>query len=801
MGNAVLEIGRSLHDKSEIRIEALEVLLGGYPHGHARPGLVNLIQAPPHQFLAESTPSDVLRRHHPADAHLIGIRHPSWQQSGVGQDGPTLRSRLLLGLHPQMKAESILVVEVLVDAILLHDENFRTDPEQGIQLVPVQSRPRHAPPIVSSFSLRIHGRKIALLPRYFCAMAGGNVLSVEGLTKRFGERLIFEDLHFGLDRGQKAALVARNGTGKSTLMKVLLDLEAPDTGTVTFAGDVRIAHLSQDHGLDVDRTILANLFAADNAAMRAIRQYEEATKREDADALQSAYDAMDRADAWSYEAQAKEILGKLGLHDTDRFVDNLSGGEKRRVALAKCLIEQPDLLLLDEPTNHLDLGMIEWLEGYLARAKTTLLMVTHDRFFLEVVCDTILELENFTLHKYPGNWSYFLEKKSERSANEHAQRDRARSIMRRELEWVRATPQARTGKSKSRLDAFKGLKKKASVRLEEDEVRLELDPARLGGKILELHRVRKAYTEDKVILDGWTYHFKPGERVGLVGDNGAGKSTLIHLMTGEDIPDGGKVVIGDTVVFGHFSQEPPNFDEGMKVIEALYEIAEFMPLKKGKKLSAGQLLERFLFPRHRHHDFIHKLSGGERKRLHLLRVLMANPNFLVFDEPTNDLDVFTLGILEEFLLDFPGCLLLVSHDRYFMDKLVDHVFVLDGLGGVRDFPGNYTQYRTKADGEEKAQSARDAVAAKLESDRKAAENSSGRKGDYSQRLSYNEQREYDGLEDVIAALETEKTQLESALSAPDLDHEEVTRLANRLGEVTADIETKTERWIELDERA
>ena len=631
-------------------------------------------------------------------------------------------------------------------------------------------------------------------------MAGGNVLSVEGLTKRFGERLIFEDLHFGLDQGQKAALVARNGTGKSTLMKVLLGVEGADAGKVTFSGKAKIAHLSQEHGLDLDRTILDNLFHADNAAMRAIRNYEEATKGDDAEALQKAYDDMDRADAWSYEAQAKEVLGKLGLHETDRFVDKLSGGEKRRVALAKCLIEQPDLLLLDEPTNHLDLGMIEWLEGFLAQSKTTLLMVTHDRFFLEVVCDTIFELDSFGLHKYPGNWSSFLEKKSERSANEHAQRDRARSIMRRELEWVRATPQARTGKSKSRLDAFQDLKSRAGVRLEEDEVRLELDPARLGGKILEMHKVRKSYGE-RVILDGWTYHFKPGERVGLVGDNGAGKSTLIRLMTAEDQPDGGKVVLGDTVVFGHFSQEPPQFDEGMKVIEALNEIADFMPLKKGRKLSAGQLLERFLFPRNRQHDFIHKLSGGERKRLHLLRVLMANPNFLVFDEPTNDLDVFTLGILEEFLLDFPGCLLLVSHDRYFMDKLVDHVFVLDGNGGVRDFPGNYTQFRTAADAEEKAEANLKAAQAKEEAAKKAALGPAAPKGDYSQRLSYNEKREYNGLEEVIAQLESDKSALEAEMASPNLGHEDMAKLAVQLGKVTDDIEAKTERWIELDERA
>ena len=425
-------------------------------------------------------------------------------------------------------------------------------------------------------------------------------------------------------------------------------------------------------------------------------------------------------------------------------------------------------------------------------------MITHDRFFLEVVCDTIFELDQFTLHKYPGNWSDFLEMKSERSSNEHAQRDRARSIMRRELEWVRATPQARTGKSKSRLDAFKDLKASG-----QRAARGRRGPAGIGPGPPGRKDPRGAQGPQSLRAEGHPrgldLPLQAGERVGLVGENGAGKSTLIRLLTGEDEPDGGKVVIGDTVVFGHFSQEPPEFEDGMKVIEALYDIAEFMPLKKGKKLSAAQLLERFLFPRHRHHDFIYKLSGGERKRLHLLRVLMANPNFLVFDELTNDLDVFTLGILEEFLLDFTGCLLLVSHDRYFMDKLVDHVFILDG-DGVRDFPGNYTQYRMAADEEEKVESAKRAAAAKAEA-AKQAESASAPKGDYSQRLSYNEKREYEGWKTSSPDSSPRKSELETAMSAAGLDHEEMGRLATRLGEVTADIEAKTERWIELDERA
>jgi len=648
-------------------------------------------------------------------------------------------------------------------------------------------------------------------------MASDNVLSVERLSKRFGERTIFEELTFGLSKGTKCALVARNGTGKSTLMKILMGAETADTGRVTFEGQVRVAHLDQDHGLDVNLSIIDNLFIADNDAMRAIRSYEAAIESEDATILQEASDAMDMADAWSYEAQAKEILGKLDLHDTSRVVGNMSGGERRRVALAKVLIQDADLLLLDEPTNHLDLGMIEWLEHHLSTSNTTLLMITHDRFFLEVVCNEILELDGEKLHRYKGNWSYFLEKKAERQANDHAQRSRARSVMKRELEWVRSTPQARTTKSKSRLDAFDHLKKRASVRLEDDELTLGLDPHRMGGKIVEFHKVSKGFG-GRTLLDQWTLHMKRNDRVGLVGPNGSGKSTLLGMMTGTLKPDMGKVVIGETIRFGHFTQEPTIFDPEMKVIEAVLDIAEYMPLKKGQKLSAAQLLERFLFPRSTHHQFIRKLSGGERKRLQMLRVLMANPNFLVLDEPTNDLDVFTLGILEEFLLEFPGCLVVVSHDRYFMDKMVDHVWVLGEGGTVRDFPGNYTQYRATTDAADKmaAEKKREAKAnkkAKVPAGGQSKSGSSNGQGGqngksasqsnnkYSDRLSFKEQYEYDHLEGEIEGLETRRKALETELSAEASNHDKVLEISENLGTVVKEIDEKTGRWIELSERA
>ena len=628
-------------------------------------------------------------------------------------------------------------------------------------------------------------------------MQVSNALSVEGLTKRFGERLLFEGITFGLSQGQKAALVARNGTGKSTLLGALTGREPADEGTVSFEAGIRWALLDQDPGLDPDQTILDNLYSGDNEAVRALHAYESAVAQGlEGDALQRAYDAMDRFGGWDFEARAREVLGRLNLHDLERRVGTLSGGEQRRIALAKVLIEEPDLLFLDEPTNHLDLEMIAWLERHLAQSNTTLLMVTHDRYFLENVCDSIYELDDQTLYLYKGNYSYFLEKRAERQENALAQRDRARRTMRRELEWMRQTPAARTGKSKARIDAFYELKAKARVRLEDDPMHIALNPARMGGKLVEFHKVGHGFG-DRELFGGVNHHFKKSERLGIVGANGAGKSTLLDLLVGLETPRNGKVVIGETVVFGHYSQHGADFPDGLKVIDAVREIAEFMPLQKGAKLSAVQLLERFLFPRPMHHMQISVLSGGEKKRLHLLQVLMRNPNFLILDEPTNDLDIFTLQVLEEFLLDFPGCLIIVSHDRYFMDRLVEHIWVLgeDGQTTIRDYPGNYTQYRLAR--EEALREAQRAAAAATKPTSTSAPEV---KNDYSQRLSYKEKFEFEQLPDHIEALETEKLELTSQLESTN-DHERILEISARLTEVVADLDEAEMRWLELSERA
>lgn len=624
-----------------------------------------------------------------------------------------------------------------------------------------------------------------------------NLLSVERLTKRYGERLLFEDLTFGLAEGQKAALVARNGTGKSTLLRALCGVEPADSGRISFEAGVQWSFLTQDPGLDAEKTILENLQSGGHPAVEALRAYESALEHsEDTDRLARATDAMDRCGGWDYEARMREVLGQLDLHDLERRAGLLSGGEQRRIALARVLIEAPDLLFLDEPTNHLDLEMIGWLEKKLASSKTTLLMVTHDRYFLENVCDTILELDDTTLYRYKGNYSYFLEKKSERQENALAARDRARRTMRRELDWMRSTPSARTGKSKARIDRFYDLKARARVRLEEDPMHIALNPERLGGKIIELHKVGMGFG-DRKLFEGLTHHFKRSERIGIVGANGTGKSTLLDLIVGAADPTAGKVVIGETVVFGHYSQHGADFPDELKVIDAVREIAEFMPLKGGQKITAGQLLERFLFPRPMHHQFIRLLSGGERKRLHLLQVLMRNPNVLILDEPTNDLDIFTLQVLEEFLLDFPGCLIIVSHDRYFMDRLVEHVWVLgeDGGTGVRFYPGNYTQYRlAREEALEEAKSAANLA-------RPAAPAAPAEiRNDYSARLSFKEKYELEQLEASLPGLEVEKKRLESEL-ATAMDHEQLMKLSEALAQASEALETAEMRWLELSERA
>jgi len=624
-------------------------------------------------------------------------------------------------------------------------------------------------------------------------MAGGtNILSAEGLEKRIGERLLFEGVTFGLAEGQKAALIARNGAGKTTLLRAICGTDPADAGRVSIRAGVRWALLDQEPSFAPGATVLDALYAGDISAVRALRAYGAAAATDDAEALQHATDAMDATGAWDYEARAREVLGRLNLHDMGRHVATLSGGERRRIALARVLIEEPDLLFLDEPTNHLDLEMVAWLEKHLATARTTLLMITHDRYFLENVCGTIFELDGGALHKYTGNYAYFLEKRAERLENAHAVRDRARSVLRRELEWMRATPSARTGKSKSRIDRFYEIKEEARKRLEEDPLHLQLNPERLGGKVIELHKVRLAYGE-RVLIEGLTHAFKRGERIGIVGANGAGKSSLLDLIVGNAAPTGGKAVVGETVVFGHFHQHGAQFPEEMRVLEAVRSIAEFMPLQKGGKLMAADLLERFLFPRHTHHTYVRVLSGGEKKRLHLLQVLMRNPNVLILDEPTNDLDIFTLQVLEEFLFDYPGCLIVVSHDRYFMDRLVEHVWVLgeDGQAGVRDYPGNYTQYRLAR---EEARSTPVAPAAAPVLAPPAP------RGDYSKRLSFKEKFEYDGLPERISALESEKRTLAEALAGAS-DHTDLVRLSDALGTVSADLEAAELRWLELAERA
>ena len=621
-----------------------------------------------------------------------------------------------------------------------------------------------------------------------------NFLSVENLTKSFGERVLFSDLTFGIDQGQKVSIIAKNGSGKTTLLRCLMDYEQYDSGRIVYRNDIRIAFMEQTELMNEHQTILEAVFDHDLPELKLIKEYNVAMDNNDEKALEHLYQEITEMNAWDIEVKVQQILSVLKLQDTSQVVGSLSGGQKKRVALAKVLLSDADFLFLDEPTNHLDLDMIEWLESYLATSKSTILMVTHDRYFLEVVCDTIFELADKTLYKYKGNFSYYLEKKAEREDQLQSTIEKAKNTFRKELDWIRRQPKARSVKQKARVDAFQDIKKTALQNTDEDELELPVKMERLGSKIVEFHKVGKAYGEKK-ILEDFTYNVQRLERLGIVGNNGSGKTTFLKMLLGEEPTNKGKIVIGETVVFGYYSQDLIKVKDDFKVIDVVKEVAEYIPLEKGKQLSAAQLLERFLFPRDMHYTFVHKLSGGEKRRLKLLRVLMSNPNFLILDEPTNDLDIFAMSVLEDYLRNFQGCLIVVSHDRYFMDKMVDHLFVFEGEGVIKDIVGNYTDFRKK-----QIQDKRDEKNAISQvKNEKVVEEKPKPKEELKRKLTFNEKAEFESLEKNLEKLELDKATILAKISSEAVSNQDVYELGVKLGEIVSEIEEKTNRWIELSE--
>ncbi|MDR9366304.1 MAG: ABC-F family ATP-binding cassette domain-containing protein [Balneolaceae bacterium] len=628
------------------------------------------------------------------------------------------------------------------------------------------------------------------------------ILSTDNLSKSFGVNLLFENITFGISEGDKTALVAPNGTGKSTLLKILAGRETADTGKVMVQNGIRVAFLAQEPELDDTKTIREYIASGDFELVQIIQEYERAAEAQAEDfnpmtqkAFEKASAAMEAANAWDYEQRMEQILDILNITDLDQPISTLSGGERKRVALAFVLIDNPDFLILDEPTNHLDLDMIEWLESYLIQAKITLLMVTHDRYFLDRVCDHIIEIDRGKLYHHNGNYQYYLEKRSEREALRQKEMHKAEQLYKKELEWMRRGPKARTSKSKSRIQSFHDVKDKVSNKTDDSELQLEAGMERMGKKILELENISKRYDET-VILDDFSYSFKRGERIGIIGKNGVGKSTFLKILTGEVAADSGEVDTGETIVFGHYQQKGIEVDESMRVIDVLKEIASVIELSDGTQISASQFLEHFMFTPEMQYTPVEKLSGGEKRRLGLMMTLIKNPNFLILDEPTNDLDLDTLQVLEDFLLNFSGCLIVVSHDRFFMDKLVDHYFAFEGDGEIRDHHGTYSEYR-EMKAKEEAKRKRERQAQKSE---KSKSNDQNRQSSTTNKLTFAERKEFKRLEKEVASLEEEVELLEEEVNQPEMDYKEREELTARYMQLKDEVDEKTMRWLELAEK-
>lgn len=630
-----------------------------------------------------------------------------------------------------------------------------------------------------------------------------NFLSVENLTKTYGERELFKNLSFGLNEGDKVALIANNGAGKSTLLNILVGKDTPDNGRVVLRNDIRLGFLTQEPAFDLNLTINELINSANSTVLTIVKNYEAAVQAQADDyndethsAFEAASHKMDEYDAWDYERKMEIILSKFSINNLDQKISSLSGGQRKRLALALVLLDNPQLLILDEPTNHLDVEMIEWLEDHLSQQSITLLMVTHDRYFLDRVCNNIIELTDGKLYHHKGNYSYFIEKKAEREEVYNVELGKAQQLMKKELEWMRKMPKARTTKSKARIDAFYDIKEKATGKKTQQQLKLEVKMSRVGGKVLELKKIYKSYG-DKVLIKGFDYTFNKGERIGIVGKNGVGKSTFLNIVTGNEQPDSGKVNTGETIVYGYYHQAGMILKEEKRVIEVVKDIADVITLANGSKLSASQFLQHFMFPPEMQYTFVSKLSGGEKRRLYLLTVLIKNPNFLILDEPTNDLDLLTLNKLEEFLAGFGGCLIIVSHDRYFMDKLVDHLFIFEGNGVIRDFIGTYTEYRNEEEEKEelKLQQKKEEKFEKREVEKSVSEAVVAEK----KKVSFKDKQEYEKLEKEIADLEKEKEDIEKEISSPNLDYSLIAEKTERIGVIINQLEEKTMRWLELAE--